>query len=256
MLLVKDWLTIFITFSAHIWYLLSMGTYLWETIKEIRESHGLNKRQFADILGCSPTLIGYIEKPYSESHRVATVDIIHAIAKHFTNSEDERKALEHKLLIKRARVPLEQQISDDEFLKELRGDNNAPPAVAPAYNSMPLEFIKLLQKDVNAIIASGNSHKEIAEDKNIAMILRGELCIDADGIIAIANKYGFSPDKYLVLAGYIPECILRLYNHDAFRFLFDNIDNLTDAEIDAIGNSMKVLVRALLNAKNPDSKQQ
>jgi len=31
---------------------------------------------------------------------------------------------------------------------------------------------------------------------------------------------------------------------------------LTDAEIDAIGNSMKVLVRALLNAKNPDSKQQ
>ena len=161
-----------------------------------------------------------------------------------------------KLLIKRARVPLEQQISDDEFLKELRGDNNAPPAVAPAYNSMPLEFIKLLQKDVNAIIASGNSHKEIAEDKNIAMILRGELCIDADGIIAIANKYGFSPDKYLVLAGYIPECILRLYNHDAFRFLFDNIDNLTDAEIDAIGNSMKVLVRALLNAKNPDSKQQ
>jgi len=75
-----------------------MGTYLWETIKEIRESHGLNKRQFADILGCSPTLIGYIEKPYSESHRVATVDIIHAIAKHFTNSEDERKALELDIL--------------------------------------------------------------------------------------------------------------------------------------------------------------
>jgi len=235
-----------------------MGVHLWDTIKEIRKKHNLNKKQFAEVLGCSPTLIGYIEKPYSESKRTATVDIIRAIAEKFTNSEEERQKLENQLLIKRARVVLVQEITDDEFISKITSAENdvlpvSIPHTADINNSMPVEFINALKADIKQLKKHGVLTTEI--NGNLAKIIKGTLRIDADEIKDLAAHYGLSQDKYLVLGGYIPDSIAKLYNNKAFLCFFDNLSRLSDDDISVIGNNIQLLVNTILNLRAEQNKK-
>lgn len=228
-----------------------MAEHLWDMIKEIRLQHGMNKKEFAEALGCSPTLVTYIEKPFNVTKRTATVDIIRNIAKKFTSNDKERQELENRLLIKRARVVLATTISDEEFVKELSAKDELPE-VLPAIESMPIEFIEALRADLDAMKdKNGSSYAVLVGNDEIRQILNGEIRIDADGIKKITGILGLPQDKYLVLAGYIPDAVARLYQFDSFAYLFAHITELSDAEIEAIGSSINILTRTILNAKNP-----
>lgn len=203
---------------------------LHEIIKEAREKSGLNQRQFAQRIGCTPEYISSIERAPEETHRRASEKIIKKIAEQFSSSPHERDRLERELLFARTResapkVIVDEFMSDPKKISLFRSEVGMPPP-----------FLRRLRKNMGE---AGNEsfyallHTTTKEE--IAETLNGVHVLPRKSVVELAESLRQPPEEYLLLAEYIPKEFKSLIMHKGMQEMFRTMsEHLTPEEKDQI----------------------
>ncbi|MBZ0158330.1 MAG: helix-turn-helix transcriptional regulator [Alphaproteobacteria bacterium] len=201
---------------------------LHEIIKDVRGKSGLNQRQFAQRIGCTPEYISSIERAPEETHRRASERIIRKIAEQFSPSPHDRERLERELLFARTResvpkVIVEEFMSDPKRISLFRSEIG-----------MPSPFLKRLRENIEE--TSNNSFHTMLKattKEEIEEALNGLLVLPRKSVVELAEALGQPPEEYLLLAEYIPKEFKSLIMHKGMQDMFRTMsEHLTPEEKD------------------------
>jgi transcriptional regulator with XRE-family HTH domain len=166
----------------------------WEIIRELRESYGLTREEFATRIGCSASYITHLEKPLYKGGKLPSEKIIDRIAQAFTETEEQRRQLKKALATSRIAL-----LMDAETITMMTKD------IYLEHVSMPEEFIERLKKDIKPYDLYIVAKKIKIPAEHLQAVLEGRATISPATVEALARTLGQPAEEYLILAGYMPE---------------------------------------------------
>lgn len=223
---------------------------LWELIKQIREKHALSLNNFATKIGITATYVSFIERPYTDKNKhLPSEEVLRKIAKQFTHSEPDRKALEEKLLLERAKLVVAPEIVKDYLLDINKG--KLIISDQEGKGTMPMAFINRLKKDFSN---SPNLYKKSNISKGtVDAVLKGEQIIPRRTVMELATDLRQPVTEYLILAGYMPYEFLDVLTHKGMISMFRSFSKLSNKEIDDVVDAINKIIK-VYTSKNTEEK--
>lgn len=194
---------------------------LWEIIKTRRELLNLTQKELAQKIGCTPTHISEMEKPYTESRRTASVELLKKLARALSTSEEDRIELERTFLIEKAKLTISPEISG--ILDQKAVDNY----------TMPEEFIRRLQQDIQN---SKDLQVTCMSPEKLQRVLAGNQLLSRKEVIALARDLNQEVEDYLLSSGYLPNNLKEFLEHNGSASMLRSIRDLSAEDIDALIN--------------------
>lgn len=232
--------------------------YLWDYIKYLRERNNYDYVEFARRIKCSYVHVTQIEREYNVVRRTASPALLKTIADVCSKNPEDRMLLEQKLLRKRARIVLQQDLAEHAF-----GDLSMDSFIVS--DSMPKVFIERLKKDISNLEDKNVITKLSITKTALDAVLAGRYFLSHRKVSEIAKRFKQPENEYLILAGYIPESLRKLIDNEHFielleknpvslhkiiynvhfRKLLENAKHLTEGDIErlgiALGNMLNLL---------------
>lgn len=184
-----------------------------DLLKYRRMDLGLQQKDVARILKCSPNTVSNSEKPYRETKTLVSVWYIKKFCQQFCKNPEDRADLEGKLLIQRSLHTLPRAVRE-QMNEALTGQS------VVVTGGMPMPFRKMLAADLKDVKKTPLSFS--ADVLNA--VVKGERLLSRDDVAKLAGELRQSPNQYLYDAGYLTDSILAFMrrsglNHEAVDYL-------------------------------------
>ncbi len=218
---------------------------LWDYIKYLREKNNYELNEFARRIDCSYFHATMIEREYHLAKRTASPELLKSIARVCSKNTEERKQIEHKLLLRRARIFFQKEVAENTF-----ADLTSESFIVS--DSMPKPFIERLEKDINTLEDKNAISKLSITKIALDAVLNGRYLLSHRKVSEMARRFKQPEDEYLILAGYIPESLRKIIDNEHFRDLLEKAKHLNENDIERLGialSNMLILVTTNDNKK-------
>ncbi len=120
-------------------------------------------------------------------------------------------------------------------------------------SGMNPDFIEKLKEDLQNKDDSFYASLSMSKDK-LFNVLFGKVKLTRVEVIELARKLNRSLNEYIALAGYMPEEFKRIAGNQKALALFRSMEQLTDAEMDQVINSLADTIRQHFEKKKEKEK--
>lgn len=205
---------------------------LGKKIRELREKEGLTIAKLAEMANVNAVHLSYIEKGL----RVPSEDLIARITSILGKDENEKAKNRKECLLLLAKIKAPEEIKDVLQIGE---------SFLTQKGSMPNVFMERLKEDIESQYVKPELFwRSVGVDNKTAEeIMQNRLILPRELVIRIAMKLNQSVDKYLLLAGYVPDEFKMLADKENIVEIIRSFASFSSEEIDQIISAMQSVLK-------------
>lgn len=218
---------------------------LWDYIKYLRENNNLTIAEFAKQIGTGYFHATTIERDFNVVKRTASSELLKQIAKVCSRNEKDRKDVEHKLMMRRARIFFQKEVLDMTLLG-IKAESFI------VTESMPKAFIDRVRTDIQALPDTGIIDRLSITRFAVDSMLSGKYYLTKKKVIELAKRFGQSEQDYLSLAGYMPDSFQKLLANPYFSAFLSRTDALSESDLNKCGSVLETLLNIFISDKKKE----
>lgn len=204
----------------------------WEIIRRIREEHGLTLEEFGHKIGVSFSYVHHLEKPLQRGGKLPSDKVIYKIAHAFGKTPEQVEHIRKTLIASKVAYAIDPEVI--RMIKEIEVDT------VDSGIGMRTEFLERLKKDIAGYDIEYISTRVKMSPQVLKNIINGYGVLPYPAVEQLARILAQDPDEYLMLAGYMPQRMIKLIESGGYNII-DIFKRMGKLPPDAVNKIVRII---------------